>query len=150
MPRAKILIIDSDVIWTLTLSELLIPDNFEVFSANTAQDAWLLLEVHAIDLLIADVNLPGQDGTAYLEQLRQMFPDSGIVIHTAKPSIAQAVHATRLGVIDYLEKSAESVALATLREKVRRAVQQHHTFLASAPAADPRTRGVLVTPGQGF
>jgi DNA-binding NtrC family response regulator len=150
MPRAKILVIDSDATWTLTLSELLIRDNFEVFSANTAQDALLLLEVHSIDLMIADVNLLGQDGTAYLEQLRQMFPDSAIVIHTAKPSIAQAVHATRLGVVDYVEKSAASVAIAALREKVRRAVQQHSTRLSSALPTDPHSRGVLATAGQGF
>ncbi|MEI6083649.1 MAG: sigma-54 dependent transcriptional regulator [Verrucomicrobiota bacterium] len=142
--------IDSDATWTLTLSELLIPENFEVFSANSAQDALLLLEVYAIDLLIADVNLPGIDGTTLLEQLRQMFPNSGILIHTAKPSIAQAVHATRLGVLDYIEKCPEAVALSTLREKVRRAIQQHGTQVSSALPTDPRSRGVLASPVQGF
>jgi len=150
MPRAKILLIDSDATWTLTMSELLMPDNYEVFSANTPQDAMLLLEVHAIDLLIADVNLPGVDGTALLEQLRQMFPSSAIVIHTAKPSIAQAVHATRLGAVDYIEKCDEPVALSSLREKVRRAIQQHGTLMSSALPTDPRSRGVLSSPAQGF
>src|SRR5437870_2571939 len=97
MPRDKILVIDSDASWTLTLSELLIPDNYEVFSANSPADAMLLLEVHAIDLLIAEVNLPGTDGTGLLEQFRQVFPQCSIVVHTAKPTISQAIHATRLG-----------------------------------------------------
>ncbi|MCG3148863.1 MAG: Transcriptional regulatory protein ZraR [Verrucomicrobiae bacterium] len=150
MPRAKILVIDSDATWTLTLSELLIPDNYEVFSANSAPDAFLLLEVHSIDLLIAEVNLPGVDGTALLEQLRQMFPQSGILIHTAKPSISQAVHATRLGVLDYIEKCHEAVALSTLRDKIRRTIQQHGTYVGSSQPADPRSRGVLASPVQGF
>jgi DNA-binding NtrC family response regulator len=150
MPRAKILVVDADATWTLTLSELLIPDNYEVFSANSSQDAILLLEVHAITLIIADVNLLGVDGTAFLEQLRQMFPHSGMMIHTAKPSISQAVHATRLGVMDYIEKCNDPVALSALREKIKRAVQQQGTILTNTHVADPRSRGVLAAPGQGF
>src|SRR5216117_3742161 len=118
MPRAKVLVIDADATWTLTVSELLIPDDYEVFSANSSQDASLLLEEHSIDLMVADVNLPGMDGTAFLEQLRQMHPRTGVIVHTGKSSIAQAVHATRLGAFDYLEKSTDAAALSSLREKV--------------------------------
>ena len=135
----------------LTVSELLIPDNYEVFSANSAQDAILLLQVHAIDLLIAEINLPGADGTALCEQLRQMFPNCSLLIHTARPSITQAVHATRLGVVDYIEKATDPVALASLRDKVGRAVQQRGTLFPTVNSpADARARGTLAAPAQGF
>ena len=35
MPRAKILVVDEDISWTLKLSELLIQDECEIFSANS-------------------------------------------------------------------------------------------------------------------
>src|SRR6266436_4290015 len=124
MARAKVLVIDHDATWTLTVSELIIADTYEVFSANSAQDAFLLLEVHGIDLIIAEVNMPGQDGTGLLEQIRQMFPQTTLIVHTANASISQAVQSTRLGAQDYLEKSTDPAALSVLREKVRRAVQE--------------------------
>ncbi len=149
MTRAKILIIDHDASWTLTVSELLIKDTYEVFSANSPKDAILLLGVHNIDLMIADVNMPGQDGMTLLEQLRQMHPHTAVIVHTEKTSISQAVQATRLGAYDYIEKLNEPEALTSLREKVRRSVQQHGTLLSASPG-DPRTRGMLAAPTQGF
>jgi DNA-binding NtrC family response regulator len=150
MPQAKVLLIDPDTNGTLAVSEMLIPDNYEVFSTNSASDALLLLEVHSVDLVIADVNIPGMDGTAFLEQLRQMFPQVDVLVHTAKPSIAQAVTATRLGVLDYLEKGRDAVALSALRERVRQAIQRHRTNVSASGPADPRNRGMLASPAQGF
>src|SRR5437867_2277297 len=132
MPRAKILVLDSDSQWTLMVSELLIPDNYEVFSANTLQDATLLLEAHLIDLLIAEINLPQADAGAMLEQLRQMYPQTTLIVLTAKPSVSQAVQATRLGAVDYLEKSNDPASLASLREKVSKVVQERGTLFSSA------------------
>jgi DNA-binding NtrC family response regulator len=149
MARTKVLVIDDDPNWTLAVSEALIPSTYEVFSANTTQDAMLFLEAHPIDLVIAEVNMPGQDGVSLLEMLRQMHPQTGLIVHTSKPSISQAVEATRLGALDYVEKSDEPTAIAALREKVRRAAQQRGTLL-SATTADPRNRGTLTVPAQGF
>src|SRR5436309_1528404 len=118
MPRAKILVLDSDVDWTLRVSELLMPDRYEVFSANSAQDAFLLLEVHGIDLVIAEVNMPGKQYGELLEQLRQMYPQTTLIVHTLGASIPQAIHATRLGAFDYLDKSDSPAALSAVREKV--------------------------------
>src|SRR2546422_3279362 len=105
MPKAKILVVDSDADWTLTVSELLIRDDYETFSANSIQDATLLLEAHFIDLVIVEANLPQTDAGAVLEQIRQTYPQTALIVHTAKPSVSQAVLATKLGALDYLEKS---------------------------------------------
>jgi DNA-binding NtrC family response regulator len=149
MPRAKILIIDNDAHWTLTLSEALIEDDYEIFSANSTEDALLLLEAHTIDMIVAEVNIPQVDGTAFLEQLRQLHPATAILVHTATASIAQAVHATKLGVFDYVQKSDEATGLAQLRDRISRSVQQRGTMVSTG-SADPRDRGVLAAPVQGF
>src|SRR5579859_1004554 len=149
MPKAKILVVDHEVLWTLRLSELLIQDDFETFSANTVQDAMLLLDARSIDIVIAEINMPGAEGTAFLEQLRQVYPETTIIVLTAKSSVEQAVIATKLGVFDYLQKSDDATALTKLRERVRQAVQEIGTLIRAA-VADPRTRGLLTTPVQGF
>jgi DNA-binding NtrC family response regulator len=149
MASAKVLIIDHDTTWTLAVSDALMPDAYEVFSTNSSQDAALLIEAHGIDVIIAEVNAPGHDGTATLEQLRQMYQQTSLIVHTADPSISQAVQATRLGAADYLEKSPDPASLSALREKVRRVVQQRGTMLPAA-GSDPRNRGTLSVPAQGF
>jgi hypothetical protein len=63
MPRAKILLVDHEVPWTLRLSELLIQDDCEMFSANSVADALLLLDARSIDVVIAEINMPGAEGT---------------------------------------------------------------------------------------
>ena len=42
MPRAKILLVDDEVLWTLRLSELLMQDDYEMFSANSVADGMTL------------------------------------------------------------------------------------------------------------
>jgi two-component SAPR family response regulator len=83
MPRAKILVVDHDASWTLRLSELLIQNDCEVFSANSVQDTMLLLDARSVDIVIAEINIPGQNGTAFLEQIRQVYPKTTVVVHTA-------------------------------------------------------------------
>ena len=47
MAKAKILVLDQDISWTLMISEALIKEDYEVFSANRATDALLLLQVRS-------------------------------------------------------------------------------------------------------
>ncbi|MGO9610913.1 MAG: sigma-54-dependent transcriptional regulator, partial [Verrucomicrobiia bacterium] len=150
MTRAKILVVDHEVSWTLNLSELLIQDDCEVFSANSVEDAKLLLDARNIDVVIADINnVPGVDGTAFLEEMRQVYAEAAVIVYTARVSVEQAVKATKLGAFDYLQKSDDPAELAKLRERVRQAVLEIGTMIR-AVVADPRSRGMLATPVQGF
>ena len=149
MPRAKILVVDQDVSWTLKLSDLLIQDECEMFSANSVEDTMLLLDARSIDIVIAEINMPGSDGTAFLEQMRQVFPETTVIVHTAKATVEQAVRATKLGIFDYLQKSEDPGALTTLRERVGQVVREIGTLVRTS-VVDPRTRGLLAAPVQGF
>jgi DNA-binding NtrC family response regulator len=149
MPRAKILLVDQDIAWTLKLSELLIQNDCEMFSANSVQDAMLLLDARSIDVAIVEINVAGGGGMAFLEQMRQVYPEVMVIVHTAQTSVEQAVQATKLGVIDYLQKSDDAAALTKLRDRVRQAAQEIGTLIR-AVVADPRSRGMLATPVQGF
>ncbi len=149
MNRAKILLVDDEVPWTLRLSELLMQDDYEMFSANTVADAVLLMDARSIDIVIAEVNMPGTDGAAFLEQMRQMYPETTVIVHTNRATVDQAVKATKLGVFDYVAKSEEGAALGRLRERVREAVREIGTLVRTV-TADPRSRGMLAVPVQGF
>ena len=148
MPRAKILVIDHDISWAQLLSDLLIHDGHEVFSSSSTQDALRLLQSNQFDVVLAEINIPGADSQAFLEQIRQAGPSAGLIVHTVQPVVAQAVLATKLGALDYLEKSREVAALDTLRAKIGEAVRQPTT--AAQPSSVPHPRESLPTQSEAF
>jgi len=151
MAKAKILVLDQDITWTLSVSEVLIKDDYEVFSANRASDALLLLQVRSADLLIADVNLPDTDPASLLEQIRQLHPNILVLVCTAKPTFQQAVEATKMGVFDYREKAVSPDGILGIREAVNRALQERNRQAPTSPLSDANQRGLLaVVPAQGF
>ncbi len=145
MPKPRILLLDTDTAWTLSLSEALIQDNCEVLAAHALDDAMLLLQARTIDLLIADVNLPGASGDALLEQIRQLYPEVTILVCTAKPFVSQAVQATKLGVFDYKDRGETATTVTTVRQSVARAIQERGRSQALA-LSDPQERGLLSGP----
>ncbi|HTS19226.1 MAG TPA: sigma-54 dependent transcriptional regulator [Verrucomicrobiae bacterium] len=152
MARAKILVVDHEVSWTLRVSELLMREDYEMFSANTVEDAMLLLDARSVEVVVADINnMPGVDGVAFLEQMRQVHGEAALIVHTARGTVEQAVRATKLGAYDYLEKGVEAGAMGRLRERVGQAVMEAGTMGRGAGAvADARGRGMLAGAVQGF
>src|SRR5574341_2691419 len=93
----------------------------------------------AVDLVLLDVRLPGQDGLELLREIRKRRPDLPVIMMTAYGTLQVAVEAMRLGAYDYIgkpfdtdevllvvQKALEAQALAQevarLRQTVRRSV----------------------------
>jgi DNA-binding NtrC family response regulator len=149
MGKAKILVVDHDSNWTRQLSELLLRDDCEVLTSHTPADAIRLLEASRFDLVVADINPPGVDGNGFLDQLRRLFPRTPLLVHTARPSVSQAVLATRLGVVDYWEKGAGSESMEPLRAKIAVIIYQNvHASVRRSPVS---AAGGAATPfAEGF
>ena len=150
MAKAKILVLDQDISWSLMISEALIKEDYDVFSANRATDALLLLQVRNADIIVADINLPDTNALSFLEQLRQQHPDISLIVCTGRPTIAQAVQAIRLGAHDYREKAVTPDCIIGLKESVAAALAERSRNLRPTAAPPPRPRGLLATPAQGF
>jgi two-component system nitrogen regulation response regulator NtrX len=67
------------------------------------------------DVVLLDLMMPGDlDGLATLEKLREVIPDSPIVMMSGRAGLSDAVRATKLGAFTFLEKplTPEGVLLA--------------------------------------
>src|SRR5688572_5418970 len=82
-----------------------------VISAPTVAEAKKILATTAIELLVADVNLPDGKGTELLSSLREHQPQANAIVITGQPSMDGAIHAMREGAVDFLPKpfSAETI-----------------------------------------
>ncbi|MAU46938.1 MAG: sigma-54-dependent Fis family transcriptional regulator [Yangia sp.] len=69
------------------------------------------------DLVLTDLRMPGMDGQAVLEAVRQRDPDCPVVMISGHGDLAQAVQAMRAGAEDFLEKPYDGMHLLTVIER---------------------------------
>ena len=96
---------------TLELAEI------RTIEAEDGETAILRLKDSVVDMVVSDVNMPGIDGHALLEYVREQFPALPFLLITAFGQVGKAVEAIRKGAVDYLVKPFEADALVdTIRQ----------------------------------
>jgi DNA-binding NtrC family response regulator len=87
-----------------SLVELLRGEGYEVHQAADGSKAMALIDELDIDVVLTDLKMPGADGLAVLEHVRDVSPQTLVVLMTAHASVDTAIQAIRLGAQDYLLK----------------------------------------------
>ena len=137
-----ILIVDDEPNMRWVLGRALEQAGYVVHSAESGDDAAGLLARVAIDLVLLDLKLRGEDGLTILRRLRERQPDLVVLILTAYGTVPTAVEAMQLGAADFLRKpfDVEEVVFKIARALERRAMQQELARLTmsqrNAPAFD--------------
>lgn len=99
---SRILVIEDEVVLRSELRRLLTRVGYEVEEAGSVQEA----EQHpleAFDLILSDLRLPGESGTAILNR----SANTPVVIMTSYATVESAVQAMKLGAADYISKPFE-------------------------------------------
>jgi len=122
--RPRILVIDDEPIVLRFLSRALRRKGYEVDVAENAEQAKKMLDSVEYDLILTDVNLPGESGKDLLAHCKQSHPDTEIILITGYPSLDDAVQTVRDGAYDYLAKPIE---LDKLYARVEAALKRHET-----------------------
>jgi CheY-like chemotaxis protein len=93
MPTLRILIID-DQPTILMLVHALLERTFsggvEVLTAQSAEHGLNLLQQQPYDLVLTDVNMPGQDGFFVLAQAKRLSPGLPVVLMSGNPMADEA------------------------------------------------------------
>jgi two-component system nitrogen regulation response regulator NtrX len=111
----SVLIIDDEPNIRRMVGALLAAEGFEVREAPDGASGVTRATESEPDLVLLDLMIPGAlDGMAVLERLRERFPELPVVMMSGRAGLADAVKATRLGAVNFLEKplSPEGVLLA--------------------------------------
>jgi DNA-binding response OmpR family regulator len=89
-----------------------------------------------LNALLVDPALLGDEGWEYLDRIASMLPDLGLVVCTARSTVAQRVRGLRLGVDDWITKPCHpEEAMARIEAVTRRRRQGRREFEASPVAA---------------
>ena len=117
----KILIIEDDTLLVEELSEqLLMHEEFDVISAETASAGLAVAKSEAPDLILLDVGLPDQDGRETCKLMRKAGITTPIIILTGADSDADTILGLEAGASDYVTKPFRFGALlARIRTRLR-------------------------------
>ena len=119
---ASILIVDDEVSILNSLSSILEDEGYEVSVAKSGVEALKLCATSPPELMMLDIWMPEMDGLETLRRLRELVPNTQVMMMSGHGSIETAVKAIKLGAYDYIEKplSLENVTL-----RVKHALDQH-------------------------
>ena len=128
----SVLIIDDEPNIRRMVGALLTSEGFEVRDASDGVNGLAGAAELDPDLVLLDLMIPGtMDGMAVLEKLRESFPDLPVIMMSGRAGLADAVKATRLGAINFLEKplTPEGVLLAITSALELRMARRERTAL---------------------
>jgi DNA-binding NtrC family response regulator len=104
LARFQALVVDDEEAIRNLLGEILGGMGLEVRCASSGEEAILKVRGQPYDLVLTDFRLPGVDGLAVLEAVREAAPETSVILITGFGSIAGAVEAMKRGAFDYLAK----------------------------------------------
>ncbi len=99
-----ILVAEDQEVARQSLCELLREEGYQVHEAVDGTTAVRLVNELDLDLVLTDLMMPGADGLAVLKHVREVSPQTLVVIMTAHASVDTAIEAMRLGAQDYILK----------------------------------------------
>ncbi len=135
MPETRsLMIVDDDAAMRQMLDSLFREQGFAVSDASSAAEALDMASELEFDAVLSDIKMPGKSGIELVGELRQIRPDTPVVLMTAFGSIDSAVEAMRVGAFDYVTKpfEPEAVLLTIERAIERRALEEENRRLRRA------------------
>ena len=133
---SRILIVEDEESFSDPLSYLLGKEGFEVEVVDNGLDAITEFDRNGADLVLLDLQLPGQSGTEVCRQLRQRS-SVPVIMLTAKDTEIDKVVGLELGADDYVTKPYSSRELVARVRAVLRRQGEPEELISSTVHAGP-------------
>src|SRR5687767_11238849 len=132
MATATLLVVDDEELVRWSLRERFRREGYTVVEAPTAASA-LEQVTGGIDLVLLDYRLPDGDGLTVLRRIKELAPDTPVILMSAFSTVENAVEAMKYGAYHYLNKPFNLDDVAIMVEKaletsrLRREVRTYRT-----------------------
>src|SRR5437764_826554 len=121
MPKGRILIVDDEPVIAESLSEMLEGWGYETAVASDGLAGLAAVEEFRPSVVVSDVYMPNLDGFALLREVRELHPDTAVILLTGQGTVEMALRAIQEeGAFHYFEKPID---FPKLRLVVERAVE---------------------------
>ena len=133
MDRARVLVVEDNP-GVLKVMATILESAYDVMTAPDGAAALDLIGSAPIDVVLADIRMPGVDGFEVLKGVQRRAPATGVVMMTAYANVPDAVAAIKLGAFDYVAKPLDADEILLV---VARAVEYQRKTLEPAPPPAP-------------
>lgn len=143
---ASILVADDEAGIVDNVALLLEAEGYQVLTAGDGFEALKALESQAVDLILADIAMPGMNGYQLYDRVRQnpLWLTIPFLFLTARTLDSDVRYGKELGVDDYLTKPIQPEdLLAAIRGRLRRA-QQLRQLVTPTPVPERTTALPLI------
>ena len=127
---SRVIVVDDEPDLRLLLEDYLGAHGLAVRTAGSGAELDALLRTEPAEVLILDVNMPGEDGFTIVERLRRAGSTVGIVMLTAAGAVENRLQGLGAGADDYLAKPFEPRELLA---RVRSVIRRLETSQVAAP-----------------
>src|SRR6476660_2091943 len=116
-----LLIVDDEPSNVASLEKIFQREGMRVLTADGAKSALEVARTHRVHVVLTDLMMPGTNGVELLRALKQVSPDTEVVVMTAYGTVETAVQAMRDGAYDFVEKPLKRMAIV---KSVRKAAER--------------------------
>ena len=134
---SKILIVEDEVIIRMALRKLLERNGFDVREVGSVKEATVKYNLENYDLIISDLRLPGELGTALIS----IAINTPVLIMTSYASLRSAVDAMRMGAVDYIAKPFDHEEMISTVKRIL--ADSSNTDKAHTKPGEKSTNGMI-------
>ncbi len=127
----RILIVDDEQSMRELLSIMLRKEGFDVVAAANGESAIKAIQSDIYDLVITDIRMPQINGIELLRTVKEVSPETVVIVITAFASTETAVDAMKLGAYDYITKpfKNEEIKLVIHKALEKRLLRKENILL---------------------
>jgi two-component system response regulator HydG len=119
--EVTVLVVDDEPSNRTSLEKIFEREGMRVLSADGAKAALELARKHRVEVVLTDLMMPGTSGLELMRALKEIAPDTEVVMMTAYGTVEVAVQAMREGAYDFVEKPLKRM---TIVKSVRKAAER--------------------------
>jgi signal transduction histidine kinase len=107
----RLLLIDDEPAIRKIMGMDLRSDGYEVFTAEDGASGLELFQKEKPDLVMTDLKMPGMDGIEVLRRIKNMSPETEVIVITGHGDLELAIQALQLRASDFITKPINSAAM---------------------------------------
>jgi diguanylate cyclase (GGDEF)-like protein/PAS domain S-box-containing protein len=98
-PAQTLLIVDDDVNVLASLHRLFRRDGYQILTAASPTEAFELLALHAVQVIVCDQRMPAMSGTEFLSKVKEMYADTIRIILSGYTGLEAVLDSINRGAI---------------------------------------------------
>ena len=128
MDTLNILVLDDERVFRDEIKEFLETDNFFVHLAAKPSEAFEILKQAEIDIIILDLKLPEMDGLAVLQKVKEIYPETEVIMITGHGDMDAVIQAMRYGAVEFFPKPFRLIDMKAAIQRTKRYINLSNRY----------------------